>query len=158
MGTNTGRTILRGRAEGFTLIELLIVVAIIGIIAAVAIPNLMNAVDKSRQKRTMSDQRSISTALEAYAVDTARYPLGTSSWAALKPVVNPHFIRDPPDVDGWNNGWDAATTADGSEYTISSLGKDGVAGSRAGGPTTDFDCDIVYTNGQFFQWPQGTQS
>src|SRR5262244_2052256 len=54
------------REPGFTLIELLIVVAIIGIIAAIAIPNLLNAIDRSKQKRTMADMRSVGTACEEY--------------------------------------------------------------------------------------------
>jgi len=152
------RTVERERASGFTLIELLIVVAIIGIISAVAIPNLLNAIDKAKQKRTMGDQRGICTAIEAYATDNANYPANQSAWATIKPHLNPHFIREPPDGDGWNNGWEVSTTANGSDYTLASFGKDGVLSSRSGGPTTDFDCDIVFSDGAFFQWPEGTQS
>ncbi|HEU4401545.1 MAG TPA: type II secretion system protein GspG [Candidatus Polarisedimenticolia bacterium] len=143
---------------GFTLIELLIVVAIIGIIAAVAIPNLLNAVDKGKQKRTMSDLRTISTAVEAYAVDTSCYPLGMANWASLKTMVDPYFIKDPPNADGWGNTWDAGTTPNGSDYTIASYGKDALTSGRTGGQTSNFNCDILFVNGRFFQWPEGTQS
>jgi len=61
--------------KGFTLIELLIVVAIIGIIAAIAIPNLLSAIQRGRQKRAMGEVRSIATAAQSYATDTNIYPL-----------------------------------------------------------------------------------
>jgi len=147
-----------GSSSGFTLIELLIVVAIIGIIAAIAIPNLLNAIDRGKQKRTMADVRTISTAVESYAIDNTLYPAGIATWASLKPHLNPFFIKDPPDVDGWNVGWDATTDATGLTYTMASNGKDAAVSPRSGGQTTDFDCDIVFRNGQFYQWPEGTQS
>ena len=63
------------RIKGFTLIELLIVVAIIGILAAIAIPNFLNAQVRSKVARTKADMKTISTALETYAVDNNDYIL-----------------------------------------------------------------------------------
>lgn len=62
------------RASAFTLIELLIVVAIIGILAAIAVPNFINARVRAKLARVQADFRCITTALEAYRVDNQNYP------------------------------------------------------------------------------------
>jgi general secretion pathway protein G len=148
------------KEKGFTLIELLIVVAIIGIIAAIAIPNLLNAIDRGKQKRTMADMRSLGTSIESYAVDNNYYPKGMASIAAaaLSTHVSPIYIKTVPTKDGWGNDWDVDSAATGAQYTITSPAKDGTQGTQTGGQTGDFICDILFANGQFFQWPQGTQT
>lgn len=64
---------LRNRA--FTLIELLIVVAIIAILAAIAVPNFLEAQTRAKVSRIRSDVRTVCTALETYAVDNNKYPV-----------------------------------------------------------------------------------
>src|SRR5881296_2230292 len=91
--------------SGFTLIELLIVVAIIGIIAAIAIPNLLNAIDRSKQKRTMADMRSVGTSCEEYSIDNNFYPVQTTMTDVSGPVsgvLTPTYIKVVPATDGWN--------------------------------------------------------
>jgi prepilin-type N-terminal cleavage/methylation domain-containing protein len=59
---------------GFTLIELLIVVAIIAILAAIAVPNFLEAQTRAKVARVVSDMRSIATGMETYHIDWNRYP------------------------------------------------------------------------------------
>jgi prepilin-type N-terminal cleavage/methylation domain-containing protein len=62
------------RSKSFTLIELLIVVAIIAILAAIAVPNFLEAQVRAKVSRAKSDMRSVRVGLEAYAVDSNHYP------------------------------------------------------------------------------------
>ncbi len=65
---------MRYPKSGFTLIELLIVVAIIGILAAIAVPNFLNAQIRAKVSRTYADHQALSTAIEMYQLDIGAYP------------------------------------------------------------------------------------
>ncbi len=84
------------KKTGFTLIELLIVVAIIAILAAIAVPNFLEAQVRSKVSRVKSDMRSCATALESYAVDHNAYPRpikyeldSPGQWDILEPADEP---------------------------------------------------------------------
>ena len=145
----------RFNQKGFTLIELLIVVAIIGIIAAIAIPNLLNAIDRGKQKRSMADIRSIGTSIEEYSIDNNVYPVAANI-GALGGLVEPIYIRNAPDNDGWGRAFGVASVV--GEYTVCSGGKDGGACvTDAGGATSSFNDSITFSGGVFVQWPEGMQ-
>jgi general secretion pathway protein G len=151
------------RQKGFTLIELLIVVAIIGIIAAIAIPNLLNAINRGRQKRTMADIRSIATAVEAYLVDMNRYPaVAAGAMSTLASYLEPTYLRRIPALDGWGTPYQwSGDINSGMVYTIWSPGRDKTTESGISGPggtTSDFNADIVFSGGSFSQWPDGVQT
>ncbi len=146
------------REKGFSLLELLVVVAVIGVLAAITIPNLLNGIDKSRQRRTMAELRTIGVAIETYALDQGRYPRGMSGPIGpnASGVISPTYLRKVPTSDAWGGENQWVTDATGTNYTLRSLAKDGLAQNVAG-PRTDFNDDIVFTDGYFHAWPEGAQ-
>ena len=143
--------------KGFTLIELLIVVAIIGIVAAIAIPNLLTALQKGKQKATMGDMKSIGTAVESYMTDLSIAP-GSIPTGAVYLV--PFHIKKMPIGDGWGNAWRyARDTTQLDIYSIGSSGRDGTMGawSQIGtyivSSLASFNNDIIFSNGTFVYGP-----
>jgi len=80
--------------KAFTLIELLIVVAIIAILAAIAVPNFLEAQTRAKVSRVRSDMRAIATALESYSVDYNKYPYDFQFSFFNVPVGSPGRLTD----------------------------------------------------------------
>jgi general secretion pathway protein G len=80
--------------RGFTLIELLIVMVILGMLAALVAPRMLGKVGKSRVKAAKAQIEMLSTALDAFKLDTRRYPTTEEGLEAL--------VKAPPDTEGWD--------------------------------------------------------
>jgi prepilin-type N-terminal cleavage/methylation domain-containing protein len=93
------------RLRAFTLIELLVVVAIIAILAAIAVPNFLEAQKRAKVSRVKADMRSTATAVESYVVDYNRYPWdyydnGKNEWDTWRQLTTPisYMTSTPLDV------------------------------------------------------------
>ena len=139
---------LKREQSGFSLIELLIVVAIIGIIATIAVPQLLDAIDRGRQRRTMADMRNIATANGTYRVDEGVYAPALSD-------LTPTYMQVIPANDGWGTVYTYGVTS--GDYTIESLGSDAADGPVPAAPWVNgpYEGDLELTNGQFTQAPTG---
>ena len=93
------------RRHGFTLIELLIVVAIIAILAAIAVPNFLEAQTRAKISRAKADHRTIATGLETYQIDNNVFPLGNwQSWALTFGATEPRMLPTLAPVLGLLSG------------------------------------------------------
>lgn len=150
--------------RGFTLIELLIVVALIGIIAALAIPNLLIAIQKGKQKSTMADMKQIGTAVEAYLIDHSFAPAVSNNVASLNQSwFVPFYLKVIPLRDGWENifAYNHGLGIENGIYSIGSSGRHGT-GTVDWNQTGDYEVrslphfnnDIIFSNGIFTYCPR----
>lgn len=128
---------LRTIQQGFTLIEVMVVVAIIGILALVIVPNVVGKDDQARVTSTKASLSAVANALELYKLDNYRYPATEEGLDAL--VNRPESARIFPDggylrktpVDAWDNPLQYIVPgSDGQPYDLFSLGADNQVGGE----------------------------
>ncbi len=130
------------RNTGFTLIELMVVVLIIGVLAALIVPNVVGRADDAKVAAAKQDVASLMQALKLYRLDNGRFPSGEQGLAALttKPTVEPippnwktgGYIERLP-KDPWGNTYHYANPGVHAEVDVMSYGSDGKPGGEGAG-------------------------
>ena len=162
------------------LLTIVMAVVFVGLPAMLIVPNVLTARNRSRQKQTMADMRTLATALEAYATVRNNYDLddfhgpNTANamqfeamhrvrLADMERALVPTYIRKLPKKDGWGREFEVRTgnyddKGHAAAYALRSPGSDGIVerdpyDERA---TFSLDNDLVYSNGNFIRYPEAT--
>jgi type II secretory pathway pseudopilin PulG len=159
--TDEGTVYMLNHTMGFESMILLPAAAAAGIVAAIAIPNLLTALQKGKQKATMGDMKSAAMAIEAYLTDNYNAP-EAKSFAELNPILSPFYIKILPLKDAWGNDFHYyhGTGDKKDDYAIGSGGRDGVfngwdqTGFYLVTTMKGFDNDIIFANGNFVYGPK----
>lgn len=134
----------RQSQRGFTLIEIMVVVVILGILAALVVPQIISRPDEARVAKARQDIRAVESALKLYRLDNFQYPSTEQGLAALvnKPSTQPEprnwksgGYLDRLPKDPWGDIYHYRNPGEHSEIDVYTLGRDG----RPGGEKTDAD-------------------
>ncbi|NBQ91034.1 MAG: type II secretion system protein GspG [Betaproteobacteria bacterium] len=139
---SSARASLRGRQAGFTLIELMVVLVIIGVLAALVVPNVLDRADDARVTAARTDVANLNQALKLYKLDNLRYPTNEQGLQALvaKPTAGPQPLNWKPYLDRlpqdpWGQPYQYLSPGLKGEVDVFSWGADG----KAGGSGRDAD-------------------
>lgn len=127
----------RVRSAGFTLLELLVVIVIIGLLAAYVGPRYFAQLSKSERSTAKAQIESFGKALDAYRLDTGKYPTTEQGLAVLLNKPNdeakwagPYLQKQVP-MDPWGTPYVYRAPGQGGDFDLLSFGKDGQAGGEA---------------------------
>ena len=131
-------TPLRSRLQqGFTLIELMVVLLIIGVLAALIVPNVLDRADDARVTAAKTDVSNLVQALKLYKLDNQRYPSAEQGLQALltKPTVDPMPVNWKPYLDQlpkdpWGRPYQYLSPGIKGEVDVMSFGADGQTGGE----------------------------
>jgi general secretion pathway protein G len=127
----------RKREHGFTLVELLVVLAILGFLAAMAVPQLMKTLDRAKADTAKLQIEKLDSILDLYRLEVGRYPTEQEGLLALVEAPagsdrwNGPYLKNPEALtDPWGNSYHYRSPGEHGEYDLYSLGADAKNGGE----------------------------